>query len=78
MSQPNPEQWQALLRYASAKLGVSEQELASAAANGGYGGLRDSLSESSRQTLDMLAGDPDKIEALFASPAVREMLKRFS
>lgn len=78
MSQPNPEQWQALLRYASAKFGVSEQELVSAAANGGYDGLRESLSESSRQTLDMLAGDPDKIEALFASPTVREMLKRFS
>ena len=78
MSQPNPEQWKALLKYASAKLGVSEQELASAAANGGYEGVRASLSESSKKTLESLAGDPARMEALLSSPQVKELLRRLS
>jgi len=78
MSQPTPEQWQALLKYASAKLGVSERELADAAVSGGYDGVRASLSESSRKTLESIAGDPARLQALLSSPQVREMLKRLS
>ncbi len=78
MSQPTPAQWQALLKYASAKLGVSEQELAKAAANGGYDGVCASLSESSRQTLEGLVGDPAALQSLLASPQMQELLRRFS
>lgn len=78
MSQPSPAQWQALLKYASAKLGVSEAELAEAAANGGYDGVCASLSEPSRKTLESLVGDPAAAKALLSSPQIQELLRRLS
>ncbi|MBQ3094648.1 MAG: hypothetical protein IJC52_05685 [Clostridia bacterium] len=76
MQQPSKAQLEALLQYASMRLGVPAEKLASAAADGGYNGLVSSLSENSRRTLESLLGDPRQLEALLASPQVRELLKR--
>lgn len=77
MSQPTKEQMNALLQYASKKLGVPADQLAQAAATGGYDGLTASLSDNSRRTLQALVGDPEKAKALLATPAMQEWLKRF-
>ncbi len=76
MSQPTPAQMQALLQFASQKLGMPPEQLAAIAKNGGYEGLSSSLSDSSRRTLENLVGDPTKLQALLDSPQVRELLKR--
>ncbi|MBE6763131.1 MAG: hypothetical protein E7553_02080 [Ruminococcaceae bacterium] len=76
MNQPSPEQMQALLQYASQKLGMPPDQLAALVKNGGYEGLTSSLSDNSRRTLERLAGDPQKLQALLSSPQVRELLKR--
>ncbi len=78
MSQPTPAQLQALLQYASAKLGIPPEQLAATAAKGGYEGLVSSLSDSSRRTLESLAGNPSQLQALLRSPQVRELLERLS
>lgn len=76
MSQPTPAQMQALLQYASQKLGVPPEKLAAMAKTGGYEGLSSSLSDSSRRTLESLVGDPKKLQALLSSPQIQELLKR--
>ncbi len=78
MSQPTPAQMNALLQYASAKLGIPPEQLAATAANGGYEGLAASLSDNSRRTLESLVGDPSQLQALLSSPQVQELLRRFS
>ena len=77
MSQPTPAQMQALLQYASQKLGIPPEQLAAAAKTGGYEGLTASLSDDGRRTLESLVGDPQKWQALLSSPQVRDLLKRF-
>lgn len=76
MSQPTPAQMQALLHYASQKLGVPPEQLAATAKTGDYEELTASLSDSSRRTLESLVGDPQKLQALLSSPQIRELLKR--
>lgn len=76
MSQPNPAQLQALLQYASQKLGMPPEQLAAMAKTGGYEGLSSSLSDSSRRTLESLVGDPQKLQALLDSPQIRDLLNR--
>ena len=77
MSQPTPAQMQALLQYASQKLGVPPEQLAAAAKTGRYEELTASLSDGSRRTLENLVGDPQKLQALLSSPQIQELLKRF-
>lgn len=76
MNQPTPAQMQALLQYASQKLGVPPEKLAAAARTNGYEGLSSSLSDSSRRTLESLVGDPEKLQVLLSSPQIQELLKR--
>ena len=76
MSQPTPAQMQALLQYASQKLGVPPEQLAAAAKTGGYEGLTSSLSDNGRRTLESLVGDPQKLQALLDSPQIRDLLNR--
>lgn len=78
MSQPTPDQMNAILQYASAKLGIPPEQLASAVANGGYKGLASSLSDNSRRTLETLVSDPSQLEALLSSQQVQQLLRRFS
>lgn len=78
MSQPTPAQINAILQYASARLGVPAEQLAATVANGGYEGLTSSLSDSSRRTLESMLGDPAQLQSLLASEQVQELLRRFS
>lgn len=78
MSQPTPAQLQALLQYASARLGIPAEQLASTVASGGYDGLVNSLSDKSRRTLESLLSDRSQAQALFSSPQVQEFLKRYN
>ena len=78
MNQPTPAQLNALLQYASKKLGVPPEQLAKTVANGGAEALSSSLSEDSRKTLMSLVGDPQKTQALLNSPAVRRYLAQFT
>lgn len=78
MNNPTPAQLNALLQYASQKLGVPAEQLAKTVANGGAEQLSSSLSDSGRKTLESLVGDPQKVQALLSSPQVQEFLKRFS
>ncbi len=78
MSQPTPAQMNALLQFASAKLGVPADQLAATVARGGYEELTASLSDNSRRTLEALVGDPSQMQALLNSPQVQELLRRFS
>lgn len=78
MNNPTPAQLSALLQYASQKLGVPAEQLAKTVANGGVEQLSSSLSDSSRQALERLVGDPQKAQALLSSPQVQEFLRRFS
>lgn len=78
MSQPSPAQMQALLQYASQKLGVPAEQLASTVSNGGYEALTASLSESSRRTLEQLVSNPSQLQALLSNDQVKQLLKQFS
>ena len=78
MNQLTPAQMNALLQYASAKLGVPPEQLATAASNGGYEGLLSSLSAESRRTLQAMLGNPTQLQALLQSEQVRQLLSRFS
>ena len=77
MSQPTPAQLQALLQYASSRLGMPAEQLARTVADGGYDKLTSSLSADSRRKLEALVGDPQKAQALLSSPAVKAYLDRF-
>ena len=78
MNQPTPAQMNALLQFASAKLGVPADQLAATVARGGYEGLTASLSDNSRRTLDGLVGDPSQLQALLNSPQVRALLEKLA
>lgn len=78
MNQLTPAQMNTLLQYASQKLGVSPQTLAASAADGGYDGLVNSLSEDRRRQLEALIGNPAQMQALLNSEQVRQLLQRFS
>lgn len=78
MSQPTPAQMNALLQFASAKLGIPADQLAATVAKGGYEGLTASLSDNSRHTLETLVGDPSQMQALLNSPQVRRLLEQLS
>lgn len=78
MSQPTKEQLEALIGYASKKLGIAPDTLVDSVASGGYEGLNASLSDSGQKTLRELTGDPEKAKALLASPQVQELLRRLS
>ena len=78
MNQPCSAQMQALLQYASQKLGVSPEQLAATVSNGGYESLVSSLSDNSRHTLESLTNDPSQLQALLASEQVKKLLARLS
>lgn len=72
MANLTPQQLAALLQFASAKLGVSEQELAKTVQTGDASGL--GLSPDAKRRFDsMLGGNP---EALLQSPQVKAMLNQ--
>ena len=73
MNQLTPAQMNTLLQYASQKLGVSPQVLASSAANGGYDGLMKSLTPDRRKQLESIIGNPAQMQSLLNSEQVQHL-----
>lgn len=70
------EQLYALLQYASRKMGVSPQELATALADGGVEKLADHLSPESTAKLQSMMGDRARAQTLLESPQAQALLKK--
>ncbi len=71
MANLTPQQLSALLQFASAKLGISEEELAKTVQTGDTSHL--GLSPDAKRRMDsMLGGDP---QALLQNPQVKAMLQ---
>ena len=79
MNQPSltPAQMNAVLQYASARLGVPPEQLAKMVSSGGYEGLASSLSPENQEKLRSLVGDRAKAEAMLNSPQLRQLLSQF-
>lgn len=77
MSQsPTPAQLQALLQYASKRLGTTPDHLMKTVSEGGLESLAKSLSPSDAAKLQNLVKDKAQAEQLLNSPAARQLLER--
>jgi len=65
-----------LFDLASKRLGVSRDQLKDAANKDG-GKLLESLSESDREKVANVLGDPEKTRQILSSPKAQELLKKF-
>ncbi len=72
MSQPTPDQVQALLTYASARLGMTPEQLQKTVQSGNL----QSLSDKVGPNLSALAGDRETWEHLLRSPAAQTLLQQ--
>lgn len=71
-----PEQMQALLGFAAARLGCTPQALASTLQEGGLASLQQKLSPQEDSLVRQLLGDRAAAEAFLASPDVQALLSR--
>lgn len=76
MSQITPEQLQALLGYASKRLGMTPEQLASTIQNGGVSALADRAGAQNAQKISELAGDPARLQQLIGAPEVQAFLSK--
>lgn len=77
MSQnPTPAQLQALLSYASKRLGTTPDQLLRAVNNGGLEELAKRLSPQDAAKLQQMTGDKSQAEQLLNSPAARQLLEQ--
>ena len=73
MSQPTPEQLQALLQFASKRLGVSPEQLEQSFKSGDFAGKVDAKTA---QKIAALSNNPQAAEQLLQSPKAQEILKK--
>lgn len=78
MSQITPDQLQALLGYASKRLGMTPEQLASTVQNGGLSALSNRAGAGNTQKFAELAGDPAKLQQLISSPEVQAFLSKLT
>ena len=77
MSQnPTPAQLQALLQYASKRLGTTPDHLIKTVQEGGLDGLAKNLSPADAAKLQSLTKDKEKAEQLLNSPAARQLFEQ--
>ncbi len=75
MSQnPTPAQLQALIQYASKRLGTTPDQLLKTVNDGGLDGLAKTLSPADAAKLQSLIKDKSQAEQLLNSPAARQIL----
>ena len=72
MSQITPDQLQALLTYASGRLGMTPEQLQKTVQSGNLNTLSDKVSPE----LAAMAGDREKMEQLLRSPAAQTLLQQ--
>lgn len=74
--QLTPEQMQALLKFASKKLGTTPDQLVKTVNEGNLSSLAPNLSPESRQKLDAFTHDQAQAEQLMQSPQVQQLIER--
>ncbi|MBR5540542.1 MAG: hypothetical protein IKU56_04100 [Clostridia bacterium] len=78
MSQITPDQLQALLGYASGRLGMTPEELAATVQNGGLSALSNRAGSQNMKKITELAGDPARLQQLINSPEVQAFLSKLT
>lgn len=76
MSQITPDQLQALLKYAAARLGMTPEQLASTVQRGGTDALADKLGGDTAARIQQLAGNRGQLEQLLQSPQAQTLLNQ--
>ncbi len=78
MSQHNltPDQLQALLQYASKRLGTTPEQLAKTVQTGGVEGLQNRLSPEHLAKLQALMNDKEKTQQLINSPKMQQLIQQ--
>lgn len=71
-----PDQLQALLQYASKRLGTTPENLARTVQTGGLEGLSKNLSPGDSAKLNGLVGDKRQAQALLDSPEVQSFINQ--
>ncbi len=71
-----PDQLQALLQYASKRLGTTPENLARTVQAGGLEGLSKNLSPSDNAKLNALVGNKGQAQALLDSPEVQSFINQ--
>ena len=78
MSQITPAQLQALLNYASKRLGMTPEQLAKTVQDGGLSAVADRAGGQNTQKIAELANDPQRLQHLLQSPDVQAFLSKFT
>ena len=76
MSNPTLAQLQALLQYASKRLGTTPEQLAKAVQSGGLEALASHLSPADAAKLQNLTRDKARAEQMLQSPAARQVIEQ--
>ncbi len=76
MSQVTPQQLQALLNYASARLGMTPEQLARTVQQGGISALADKVGGEKAADMEKLAGNRQQVEQLMQSPAAQALIQK--
>ena len=77
MDRITPDQLQALLAYASKRLGMTPEQFAQTVQNGGIGAVSNKAGIDTEK-LNHLAGDPAKLQQLISSPEVQAFLSKLT
>ena len=77
-TQITPQQLQALMQYASKRLGTTPEALARTVQQGGVEGLASQLPASDMSKLQAVIGDKARMEQLLQSPQVQQILRQIS
>ena len=71
-----PEQLQALLKYASQRLGTTPENLAQTVNNNGVESLASKLSPSDRAKFQAVVSDKSKMEQMLNSPQAQQLIEQ--
>lgn len=78
MSQITPDQLQALLGYASKRLGMTPEQLARTVQSGGLSSLSNHAGAQNTQKFAELANDPQRLQQLLNAPEVQAFLSKLT
>jgi hypothetical protein len=75
-NKPTPEQLQALLQYASKKLGTTPEQLAQTVDSDAAKKLASKLSSVDSARFQEVVSDKDKLEKMLSSPQAQQLIER--
>ncbi len=76
MSQVTPEQLQALLNYASRRLGTTPEQLAKTVQSGGLESVAGAISPETARRIQELVGNPQQAQQFLNRPDVQTLLEK--